>query len=91
MQLNTNWPGRLPATLTKLVIAPDDMWESERLTTAQGTCRGFLNTHLPALTQLRHLAIHDSRCLQHDACLLPLLRRCGTAAAAAQPAPGAQC
>ena len=59
-----NWPGRLPLSLTQLVISPLDVCEeaivdeASHLASRAESCTTFSRMHLPPLRSLRHLALH---------------------------------
>lgn len=56
-----DWPGRLPQTLTQLVVAPLDNWREDEEDRAAGRaegCTSFFQLYLPKLRSLRHLAFH---------------------------------
>lgn len=60
-----DWPGRLPSSLTKLVVELGD-----GVMDKQQDCQTFMREHLPVLTSLRHLAFYEATCLDGN---LPIL------------------
>ena len=56
-----DWPGRLPNSLTQLVLAPLHNWledKVDRVADRAEGCTSFFRLHLPQLRSLRHLAFH---------------------------------
>jgi hypothetical protein len=58
-----DWLGRLPHSLTQLVLSPirlrtEDGGAQQGAGSRAGRCGIFLRSHLPALCALRHLAFH---------------------------------
>lgn len=64
VQMNRSWPGWLPDSLTQLVLMPGDGFANEPEAVAPARC-AFLQSHLPRLTALRHLALHSARSLRN--------------------------